>query len=72
MAETWDRPELDWWAENEEEIPSLVRNIRAFQEYKFVSPHQRQRDQDQREMRGIFERLRITEDDVESPAVGDE
>ena len=61
MAGVWGKQEMSWWLEDEEEIPAFVRKIRSFQDHQIPNFHEKQRDQDQRDMRGIFEQLTITD-----------
>ena len=64
MAALWNLPEINhWWLPNDEDYPSVARNVRSVQDHRpddVISKGQR--SQDQREIRGIFTRMSIKDE----------
>ena len=63
MAALWDLPDINhWWLPNEEAYPAVARSVRSVLEARSEDFDKRQRSQDQRDMRGIFAKLSLVDD----------
>ena len=63
MAALWNLPDINhWWLPDEEAYPAIARCVRSVLETRGEDVDKRQRSQEQRDMRGIFSRLKITDD----------
>ena len=68
MATLWKLPDIHhWWLPNEEAYPAVARSVRSVLEARDEDFDKRQRSQDQRDMRGIFSKLKLTDDDHAGP-----
>ena len=69
MADIWDIPDLkNWWLSDETKCPPVVRNIHAFMEDRLPNTKGQPRNEDQRNIKGIFSDLSISEKSKVTPA----
>lgn len=58
MAELWDVPQIHhWWLPNDEGYPAIVRDIRSFIEERSSNSQNQKRDEDVRNMKGMFSKM---------------
>ena len=63
MADEWGVPEVnDAWVPDERVCPPVVRSVKAFMEDRVSQAERQSRNEDQRNIKGIFSKLSLHED----------